>query len=300
MYLDIVSRGTPAAGALHDGDHLAADRSQVAIHVNRVLDVFQPPTRRHFKQLLVGLGEGLGDDGQQLRRTFVELTPFLRAAARLTREMAVRAHLTRRLIHNARLLFDELGRRDKALTGLVVAGGDTLGVLDQKRAALGALFRELPPTLQRADSSLAALRGALGALDPALVALREPVSALQRGLVALRRFSADARPALTTLRPAVVALTPLARTLPPVAGDLADAFGRLRPQAPELDRVTADVAGCQFAIQKFFQNTISVFKFGDANGAYPRGEAAQGTDTAGVADLNLRRGKSCARRVAGG
>lgn len=300
MYLDIESRGTRAAGELRDGDALPAGRTRVAVHVNRVLDVFQPPVRRRFEQMLREMGEGLGDDGAQLRAAFVELAPFLRSAARLTGETAKRERLTRRLVRNSRLLFDELADRDRQLTQLVVAGGETLGELGARREPLGAIFTELPPLLEEIDESMAALRRALESVDPALVALQDPTRELAPALRALEAFSLDARPALTRLGPAVIELRPLAQVLAPASRELERAFRLLRPQAPAFDRITSDIAGCQLALEEFFHNTISVFKFGDAHGAYPRGESAQGIGTTGLLEPDLIRGESCARRGTGG
>jgi len=293
IFVNIESRGTPKAGELTGGERLAAHRTRTQVHLNRVLDVFEPAARARLKQMLDEMSEGLGGDGEQLRAAFVELAPFLDAGARLSRESAERDRTTRRLVHNSRLLFDELARRDRQLTQLVAAGSLTFGELARKRDAFAEMFRQLPPTLRRIDSSFATLRGTLDAVDPALTAFQAPARELAPALRSLRALSADARPALAQLRPAVKELVPTARALPPLSADLGEAFDALRPQAPRLDRITAAIVPCQLAVSKFFHHTISLAKFGDAHGVYPRGEAVFGSDAAGGREPNLHRGRSC-------
>ena len=84
------------------------------------------------------------------------------------------------------------------------------------------------------------------------------------------------------------ALRSLVRALRPTASDLAGAFSALRPQAPRYDRITAALVPCELAVQKFFQWTPSVFKFSDAQGAYPRGESVDANDA------QLTKTSSCA------
>jgi hypothetical protein len=146
------------------------------------------------------------------------------------------------------------------------------------------------------QSTFTTLRSMLDAVDPALKALQPTASALKTGLSAVRQISAAAAPALAALRAPIRDLSPLAVALRPAAAALDVAFARLLPQAPRFDRMTTKLAGCEFAAQKFFQWTPSVFKFGDAHGAFPRGETAFGAESFSggtIHDPNLTRGASC-------
>jgi hypothetical protein len=88
-------------------------------------------------------------------------------------------------------------------------------------------------------------------------------------------------------------LSPLSAALAPTAASLASAFTSLEPAAPRLDRVTAAIVPCELAVQKFFQWTPSVFKFSDAQGAYPRGESVD------ASDAQLVRAPSCTDQGSG-
>jgi len=295
MYLDVVSRGTPAAGRLSESQPLPVTQSQGSVDVASVLDAFNGDTRVHLTQLIDELGVGLDDNGDQLKAAFVALFPFVKAASRLAGQVAVQRTATARLVHNARLITAELGRRDEQLTALIRDGSATVTALGEHERQVGETLDQLPPTLSQLRTSFATLRVTLGALGPALRSLRPTAAALQRGLSDLQRVARAADPALVSLRRPIRALLPLTRALGPTTSALSRATEALAPQTPRLNRITRRMVPCELAIQKFFAWTPSVFKFSDAHGVFPRGEAVVGTEIAGgtVHSPNLTRGTSC-------
>jgi hypothetical protein len=91
-------------------------------------------------------------------------------------------------------------------------------------------------------------------------------------------------------------LASLARATQPLAADLRSAFADLRPTAPRLDDMTAQIVPCELAVQKFFQWTLSVAKYYDVRGAFPRGEDVAGVNSTGsIPDPELRPSPSCAK-----
>ena len=296
LFLDVERRGTSAAGKLDEDQTLQAQRTRTPVDIGRVANVFDADTRPRVKQAIDELGRGLGDHGHQLRAALVELTPFLRAAQRISGELAVRRGKTRRLVHNFRVLTEELGRREGDLARLVSGGAATLTELGRQDASLAATITQLPPTLRRLDSSFAAVRAATDDLDPALDALRPSADALPSGLAALRRLTLDARPAVEALQRPVRRLAPFVRDLRPTATDLDRAFARLLPQAPRLDRITEKIVPCELALQRFFHNTISVTKFHNGRAAFPRGQLVAGLSLLGgaVNDPAQKASPSCA------
>lgn len=278
MFMHIESPGHSSAGKLGSGI-LAAERTRVPVDIADVLNVFAADTRADMKQAIDEAGRGLADNGAQLRAAFAELAPFLRSAQRLTAEFAERRELTSRLVHNFRLMVEELGVRDRTLTRLVTSGDMALGELQSVQEPLGALLEGLPPTLTDMQASFARLQSTLDAVDPALVRLLPAAEAMPAGLRALQRFSDQAGPSLLALRKPIRWLAPLAAQLRPSSAALADAFTRMAPQAPRYDRITALIVPCELAVNKFFQWTPSVLKFSDANGAYPRGNSVSSSST---------------------
>jgi len=292
IYLDIESRGTRAAGELGEDDVLPAARTHTAVDVGRVLSIFNADTRARLEQAVDGYGRALGDHGDEFRQALVHLAPFLEAAKRLTTQTAVRRRQTRRLIHNFRLMTEELAARETDVRKLVRGGSGALG---GSEASVRQAIAELPPTMRQVGATFATLRAATDELDPAFDALRPVAATLPKGLEGLRRFSVDGRPAFRALRRPLPLVRALVTQLRPTSRRLRDAFGDLRPVPPRLDRVTRLIEPCEPALAKFFHNTNSLGKFEDENSVILRGQAVLGSNTFGgaVNDPNQTAAPSC-------
>jgi phospholipid/cholesterol/gamma-HCH transport system substrate-binding protein len=296
MYINIESRGHKAVGEL-DGRTLAAEHTVSPVDISRVLNEFPNATRARMQVMLDQMGRGLKENGGTLRQAFAEITPFLTAAQRTTAVVRDRKLQMARLVTNLHRLTAALGQRDKQLTTLVSTGNSTLGELAGADQELDATLREIPPTLDTLRTAFARLRSAEDQLDPALTDLGPVADSLEAGMNALQQFSTDARPALTALQPAVTRLAPLARDLKPTSVGLRNAFAQLRGEAPAFDRITTQIPPCFDVVSSFFNDTLSVFKFADAYGTYPRGNDSEDADTlGGVAPIGAtgqRRSISC-------
>ena len=296
MYVTITSRGTPGAGELGKGQVLGMQRTEVPVDISRVLNTFDTDTRARLAKLTDDFGDGVGGHGEELRAAFAALAPFLRTADRLAGAMTDRRREIARVVDNLGRLTAAVNTRDQQLTRLVRDGHTTVAELAAHDQTLASTLAELPATLSRMRSSFATLRDTETEVDPALASLRPVAAKLESGLDALKGLSNDATPSLTALRPAAKDLRPLARSLPSTTNAVRDAFDRLAPTAPRLDRATQDIVPCRLTTTKFFQWTLSVLKFYDENGAWPRGELVLGTPALSlglVKDPNLRRDKSC-------
>jgi len=277
LFLDVESRGHRNAGELRSGEVLDAARTRTPIDVAEVLNTFKPTNRTLLLTALTEFGRGLDDNGAQLRDAFAQLVPLLRAQRGIVETFAARRGIVRRLVSNSRLLTDELARREQDVRGLVRDGATTLRASGGEDDAVERTIEGLAPTFTQMEASLTRLRGTLAEVRPALRALRPTAHALPGGLAALRSFSLEATPALRALRAPVRTLTPLARDLAPTSAALADAFARLEPQAPRLDRITQKVVPCEKAVGKFFAYTLSTFKYGNRSNhsSSPRGELVE-------------------------
>lgn len=307
LFLDIEDRGHRSAGKIGweemgvvglafgsppAGDPiLAQDRTVTPVSIGRIFNVFDADTRERLETATDELGRGLGDDGYQLRATLTELAPFLRAAQRISRESAIRRVQTQRLVHNFRLMTEELARRDRALTTLVRGGDSTFTELADREAALADVITDLAPTMRRLKSTFTTVRVTADELDPALDELQPVARALPAGMEALRQFSVDADPALESIREPLPELEELVSELEPTSQGLDRAFTRLRPSTPRLDRITALVVPCEPAVSKFFHNTLSLLKISDARGIVARGQTIDGNDSDTYAEKSCAPGK---------
>lgn len=297
MYITIEDRGTEKAGVLGEDDVLPAARTESPVDISRVLNEFPTATRQRLQTLLDQFGNGLEDRGESLRRAFAELAPFLKAADRTASIVSTRKTQMARLVTNLGRITEALGRRDRRLARLVKTGNSTLGELAQVDTQLDATLAEIPPMLTTLRSSFVKLRAAQDDLDPALADLRPVAAELEEGLEALEKVGREATPALRALRPALSDVRPLARDLRPTSTALAKALSEFRPQAERYDRITSQLPPCFDQLGNFFNDTLSVLKFEDAYGAFPRGDDSQDADTVGmmVHPPTLKRSPTCAK-----
>jgi virulence factor Mce-like protein len=299
LYLNITDRGTRQAGIADDSYVIPARRTVDPVEIGRVLDTFDADTRERLTTLLHEIGPSLHDGGKKLRSAFVEVAPFLQVARDATRVLADRERNVRSLVHNFGGVADALAKRDRQLAKLVRRGSASLSELAANDVPLGATISRIPPLLQAMRSSFASLRTLSGDLDPALRSLAPVADELDDGLRGLEQFGADAVPALRALRPSVRELRPMARTLVPTSRALEAAFERLRGQAPQFDRLTQELVPCLDMAQDFFHHTLSVFKFADGLGAFPRAETTIDTDGYGNGQapaVNTRLRPTCMKK----
>jgi ABC-type transporter Mla subunit MlaD len=296
LYVNVLDRGSKSAGEATKSDIIASQQTVTPVDISRVLDTFNADTRQRMAILLSELGKGLDDGGVKLKQSFAEIAPFLHVAQDTTRVLAERKAAVRRVVHNFGVLSASLAERDQDLNRFVVQGNSTLGELARRDQPLAATLTGISELLPVMRSSFASVQGLSGHLDPALRGLRPVAAKLNSGLAGLQQLGEDAVPALRALRPAVGDLRTMARTLPATSQALSTAFQRFSPQAPQLDRATSLLPGCMDTLQLFFQRTLSVFKWEDVNGAYPRGEMTIDTNAASDTNapaLNLYKLPSC-------
>jgi phospholipid/cholesterol/gamma-HCH transport system substrate-binding protein len=282
MYLDILDRGTPASGVASVANPVPEGRTETAVNLADVLNVFRADERTRLRALLDNFGNGLRDRGAALRTAFAQAVPFLQVAGRVSDQLAGRRPMTQRLVHNVALLTTELGRRDKELRRLLRDGSATLTTLEEGSADLDATLGQLPPTLAAIDTSFAAVRGVLRDVNGAVDSLQPVAGRLSASLAAVRRLNASAAPAVRALQRPVQRLAPFAQSLAPLSRSLSSAVSALRPQVDTVDLVTKRLAGCKRGIQGFFQWDASMSKYGDVRGPVPRGNVVAGAQSSGA------------------
>ncbi len=266
MYVDIVSRGTKSAGVLRPNEIVPISQTQSPVEIADVLDVFDTDTRDELSTLLNQLGAGLsGDGGEELRASFEELVPFLNVAGKMTSAMAQQRTRLAQLVHTFGGISQELDTRDTQLAQFVSYANDTLASLAHSSGPLGQTIQELPATMSAMSSAFGELRVAENSLDPALQSLHPVAQVLPTALDALSRFSTAAKPALRALLPAADQLEPMAQQLEPTARSLSGALTALKPEAPELNRITTYPAAgnCLNYLGDFLNQVITMTKFGD-------------------------------------
>lgn len=282
MYLDVVDRGTPAAGRLEGDTPLAETQTKTPVGISEVLDTFSPSVRLRLRTLLDELGNGLRDRGRSLQAVFVQLTPLVRNAGTIADQLAAREPLVRRLVTDSAALTREVGLREQQLRRLLTDGTATVTALESSSGDLDRTLAALPPAVRALDASFTRVRGTLDDVDGAVRSLGPVADGLPGALTALRRLAITADPAVEALREPVTRLVPLARNLRPLAARAARAVTGFAPQADTVDKVTKELVACKKGFQNFFQWNASMAKFGDSRGPIPRGNVVVGAQSSGA------------------
>jgi phospholipid/cholesterol/gamma-HCH transport system substrate-binding protein len=281
----------PDRGRLHDGDSLGLEASQVNVNTDEILATLDVDTRDYLKTLLDAGGQGLKERGLDLRALLEQSEPTFAQTRRVTRSLAARRRMVRRLVTNLRRLSEATTAKDEELASLVDASAVTFGAIGEREA-------ELTQAVERLPDALAAGRGALR--DGRALA-REAAPALQALRPAVRRLG----PALDAAQPLLRSATPIVRDdLRPLVREATPLFRRLRPSLRDLNRATPTLVrtgrvlnylanelgynppgseeGFLFHLAWFVHNTLSTGQVEDAHGSVIRGLAMFSCDTVGT------------------
>jgi phospholipid/cholesterol/gamma-HCH transport system substrate-binding protein len=175
-------------------------------------------TRAYLQLLLQGGAEGLGGEvrGRRLSHVFRRFTPFARDIARINTAVAKRRDNLARVIHNFRLLTEELAAHDSELTRFVTESDDALGAFANQSASIRESLRLLPPTLRQTNAALQSSDRLSTLMKPALTKLIPQAQAFGPAMRAVQRFSLATLPAMRDqVRPFVSEVKPAVREFAP-------------------------------------------------------------------------------------
>ena len=141
---------TPAEGSL-----IPAAQTEPNINPDEILATLDADTRDYLTLLLDGGARGLGGRGTQFSAALRRFEPTARDLARLGVQLAKRRASLRRVIHNFRLVAEELGENDAELAAFVDSSNAAIRAFADQEAAIRASLRELPPTLRATQEGLA-------------------------------------------------------------------------------------------------------------------------------------------------
>jgi phospholipid/cholesterol/gamma-HCH transport system substrate-binding protein len=158
----------------------------------------------------------------------------------------------RHVIHNFRLLTEELGKKDTQLAEFVDSSNANFKALANQDANIQATLRELPPTLQQAETTLTNATGLANQLGRTSEALRPFARGLGPTLVEVRPFLRQTTPIIRDQ------LRPFAREARPAVRELRTAAAKLEPTTPRLTRT--------FGVINSLLNTLAYNPPGDEEG----------------------------------
>jgi phospholipid/cholesterol/gamma-HCH transport system substrate-binding protein len=246
--------GTKSAGALPEGGTIPIQNTTPDVNLDEVLSSLDKDTRTYLQILVNSGGEAFGNKGYsaELRETFKRFEPTNRDLAKITGLLSKRRDNLKRVIHNFRLLTQEVGTRDTQLASLVGTANANFKALASQDANIRESLRLLPPTLTTARTSLLKADALAKELGPTLQALRPAARALGPAL-------SQTRPFLRTTTPVIEnQLRPFARDVRPTVRQLRVVGENLKPLIPHLTN--------SFTVINALLNTLAFNPAGDEEG----------------------------------
>jgi phospholipid/cholesterol/gamma-HCH transport system substrate-binding protein len=233
MYLAL-DPGTRAAGALPSGGTIPVSNTLPDVNPDEVLASLDSDTRAYLQILLGAGGEaftdrpGQGSTSAALRQDFKRFEPINRDLAKIVGELSTRRRNISHVIHNFRLITDELNRTDGTLGRFVESSNANFEAFANQDAHLREALSLLPDTLTTTRDTLrkADKLGIVAA--PTVEGLRPAARALGPALRDFRPFLRQTTPVIRDqLRPFTRIARPTVKDLRPTAADLAEATPHL-------------------------------------------------------------------------
>jgi phospholipid/cholesterol/gamma-HCH transport system substrate-binding protein len=286
--------GTPAAGRLPEGGVIPVSQTLPDVNLDEVLAALDTDTRDYLTLLLNDGGQALGDNGRALANTIRRIEPTARLSRQINEKLAERSVNIKRAIHNFSLLVDELGKKDDQVSNFVVSSNAVFASLASQDAAIRETLRELPSTLDVAQSSLGKAKTLADVLGPTLQDLRPAARALGPTQRQLRPFLRTSTPIIRDeLRPFTRAALPTVKDLRPALRDLAAATPDLTKTFKSVNYLLNELAfnppgdtdeGFLFWFSWANHLAPTVFATQDAHGPIRHGLVVFGCQTASLLD----------------
>jgi phospholipid/cholesterol/gamma-HCH transport system substrate-binding protein len=299
MYLAL-DPGTRAAGALPSGGTIPVANTLPDVNPDEILASLDSDTREYVQILLAAGGQAFtdkpghaGEASADLRQTFKRIEPTNRDLDRIMSQLAKRKRNVSHVIHNFRLITDELGRTDGTLGRFVESSNANFQAFANQDVNLRQALGLLPDTLEVTDATLQKADKLGRTAAPTFTSLLPFARELGPALKDVRPFLRQTTPVIKNqLRPFTRIARPTVRDLRPAAADLAVATPRLRRTFGVLNSVLNEFAynppGKEegFLFWQSWLNHIGaqVFTTQDAHGPIRRGLVVISCGALGVLD----------------
>ncbi|HEX2084719.1 MAG TPA: MlaD family protein, partial [Solirubrobacteraceae bacterium] len=197
-YIDL-QLGGATGEEIEDGGRIAATETTSAVDLDQLINTFDEKARADLQGLVHGLGKQYSGVTERTSRGWMYLNPQLSATSRLFEELTYDTPAFEKFIVASGDLVTTLAERRDDLSGLVDQLANFTGDVAARRTELADAISQLPPFMRRANTTFVNLRSALDDLRP-LVEESKPVARRLRPFFAeLRPLARDARPTINDL-----------------------------------------------------------------------------------------------------
>ncbi len=226
-----------------EGSTIPLSQTEPNVNPDEVLSILDGDTRAYLALLLQAGGKGLGGQGEQLSATLRRFQPFSRDLAKVGLALESRRHNIARVIHNFRLVSEELGANDTQLANFVSSSNAALGAFANQQASIRSALQELPPTLRATSNGLQRADRLSLVLGPASLRLIPAAQALKPALEGTQQLFTDTRaPLRNQIRPFTRQVTPVVRHLTQTAKPLQKTASGLNQAFTDLNNLLNKLA----------------------------------------------------------
>jgi phospholipid/cholesterol/gamma-HCH transport system substrate-binding protein len=227
--------GTKDAGSIPSGGTIPVANTLPDVNPDEVLSSLDADTRDYLEILLSAGGQAFtdkpgheGETAADLRQTFKRFEPTNRDLAAIMGQISQRKRNLARVIHNFRLITDELAGTDGRLGRFVESSNANFAAFARQDAALREALGLLPSTLSVTESTLKKADKLALVAAPAFTNLQPFARALGPALRDVRPFLRTTTPVIKNqLRPFTKLAAPTVKDLRPAAANLAKATPNL-------------------------------------------------------------------------
>ena len=229
--------GTPGTPTIPDGGRLANTQVQTNVYFDDLLQAFDAPTRRAFREFQQDLAGGSAGYGTDLSDALGNLPVTVATADDVLNVLNAQSAAVSQLVRNSGVVFGALDQNTAQLHNVVVNLDTVLRTTAAEQNAIAQTFLIFPTFLTQTKLTLADLQSFSANAQP-LVSDLQPVSVnLRPTLIDLREFAPDLRSTFQHLNPLI---TESATGLPATTQILSGAtplLGALDPFLEQLNPV---------------------------------------------------------------
>jgi phospholipid/cholesterol/gamma-HCH transport system substrate-binding protein len=220
--------GTKAAGEVPDGGTISLENTAPDVHLDEILSALDGDNQAYLRLLLIGAGQGLKGEGENLGKLLGSLGPLNRDLDRLNTMVAQRRQELANLVHNLSVLTREIGRHRGDVTSFISASNDTLSAIGEQDPNVQRALQELPGTLSTATDTFVKVNGLAHQLGPAFNSLRPFARHLDAMNTSVRDLANSVTPVIKNR------IRPFVRTARPALPPLNVAANRYSKASPKL------------------------------------------------------------------
>lgn len=275
MTIELDTQGG-AGQPLESGARIPLASSLPDINTDEFLSSIDGETQDYLRLLLQAGAEGLGGRGDVFSALLRRFEPTTRDIARINGAVQKRRANLARVIHNFRLLAEEVGQNDTQLARFIDSSNAVFAAFGNQEENIQSTLRELPSTLVATRDALSASEAFSDEAAPAFRALVPAAKQLKPALEGLQPLFEETKdPIRDQIRPFTKQVKPVVSELRQTAAPFAQTSVGLRGSFTELNGVLNALAynppgaveeGHLFWAGWLSHNTNAAFNIQDGNG----------------------------------